>query len=748
MIMHDTETKSTGKFFLKTCLDPVLLYTAVVMAALMYHYRSSLAIPYGIVSYIAGWLVFRIFDFVNKHKFLGAIAYGLTGVLVLAATGYVVRLGENDYPIPFWLWFLTPQDSVEYNKWFTLAIYLLFFMFMASAVYYFTKVRYRIFMNFLLFIIPFAIYGKEYEKMPTIYIILLAVGYIVLMIEYRQLQNNDKTVIVNKSSIWKPIAVYTAVFASAAAIVPKPHVEADRTYIETLMNADAFTDRLNKMLDVFRETTDNNYFSAASGRTLILVGEAVEPLKIKTSTFTTYDFDKDSWSVEEPDKDFEWINKEEYKISEPASCLQAYLAAAGLDEDFAEKYGLSGFAEDEPEMPPTRDCTIYLARSTVYAPVPERALSMESTEYRGDISATTAGVMSSGKRSFDAGCKFTFKYAVDDFMNLGRNKEMADALCCADYDAMSEEAMDILDEHHTEDAKYTDYYNVLYEERENFLQYEDLYLDYGSNAKIKQLADELTQDISSDYEKAKIFERYFYENDYIYDLKYRKDSSENAETFIFSTKTGVCYEYATAMIMLSRAAGIPARFCEGYSMSEPFESERFYRGKANLSASSKDAHGFPELYIKGYGWMTFEPTLTDSVSGSDNVSATNLLARAGMIILVVLLLILGIAKLYPRISHRVFLVLCRKKSPSETAAAVMHRIRRLYGAESGCTSKETAELAAVNSGADIGFAAEMFDKAVYGEEILSEAEKTKILEEYVRAYMSLTESKKRRHKAA
>ena len=72
------------------------------------------------------------------------------------------------------------------------AFYLLFVLFMGSVIYYFTRVRYRIFMNFLIFIIPFSIYGKEYEKMPTLFIILLAVGYILLMVYYRQLHGYRK----------------------------------------------------------------------------------------------------------------------------------------------------------------------------------------------------------------------------------------------------------------------------------------------------------------------------------------------------------------------------------------------------------------------------------------------------------------------------------------------------------------------------------------------------------------------------
>ena len=78
----------------------------------------------------------------------------------------------------------------------------------------------------------------------------------------------------------------------------------------------------------------------------------------------------------------------------------------------------------------------------------------------------------------------------------------------------------------------------------------------------------------------------------------------------------------------------------------------------------------------------------------------------------------------------------------------MKRICRMYGIEGGCTSKEAAELAAAYSGTDISKIAELFDKAVYGEQELDEQEKETIMEEYVQAYKLYMEKKKLRRKPA
>jgi hypothetical protein len=64
----------------------------------------------------------------------------------------------------------------------------------------------------------------------------------------------------------------------------------------------------------------------------------------------------------------------------------------------------------------------------------------------------------------------------------------------------------------------------------------------------------------------------------------------------------------------------------------------------------------------------------------------------------------------------------------------MRRICKLYRIDSGCTSREASSLAAAKCGADISRLAELFDRAVYGEEELNSDEKQVILEEYVQAY--------------
>jgi len=68
-----------------------------------------------------------------------------------------------------------------------------------------------------------------------------------------------------------------------------------------------------------------------------------------------------------------------------------------------------------------------------------------------------------------------------------------------------------------------------------------------------------------------------------------------------TTKLGYCTQFASAMVMLAREAGIPARLAIGF-----LPGEREVDGSYTVVAA--DAHAWPELYITGLGWTRFEPT--------------------------------------------------------------------------------------------------------------------------------------------
>ena len=71
--------------------------------------------------------------------------------------------------------------------------------------------------------------------------------------------------------------------------------------------------------------------------------------------------------------------------------------------------------------------------------------------------------------------------------------------------------------------------------------------------------------------------------------------------FLFDSKIGFCEHYASALAMMSRALGIPARLVAGYA-----PGERLTTGVYQVR--DRNAHAWVELYFPGYGWQALEAT--------------------------------------------------------------------------------------------------------------------------------------------
>ncbi|HWQ13842.1 MAG TPA: transglutaminase domain-containing protein, partial [Roseiflexaceae bacterium] len=75
-----------------------------------------------------------------------------------------------------------------------------------------------------------------------------------------------------------------------------------------------------------------------------------------------------------------------------------------------------------------------------------------------------------------------------------------------------------------------------------------------------------------------------------------------ADYFLFEGRPGYCDDFATAMVVLLRAEGVPARWVQGYAGGtlDPDSGEYVVRESV--------AHSWVEVYFPGYGWQRFEPT--------------------------------------------------------------------------------------------------------------------------------------------
>lgn len=130
------------------------------------------------------------------------------------------------------------------------------------------------------------------------------------------------------------------------------------------------------------------------------------------------------------------------------------------------------------------------------------------------------------------------------------------------------------------------------------------------------LANRLTADLSSPYDKAKAISDYFTngKNGFSYSLNAPANDGRSALVTFLEKKQGFCQQYAAAAAVLMRQAGLPTRVVVGYTHHAPDASGVF-------TVTTSDAHAWVEVYFQSIGWIPFDPT---PLSGADAGRAVEL----------------------------------------------------------------------------------------------------------------------------
>jgi transglutaminase-like putative cysteine protease len=120
--------------------------------------------------------------------------------------------------------------------------------------------------------------------------------------------------------------------------------------------------------------------------------------------------------------------------------------------------------------------------------------------------------------------------------------------------------------------------------------------------RVLALARELVKASPTPYERALAIETYLRGFPYSVEVEPAPPGRDVVDYFLFTAQKGYCSTYASAMVVLARAAGIPARIVYGYA------GGIYNPAKAQYEVHQADAHTWPEIYFPGIGWVEFEPT--------------------------------------------------------------------------------------------------------------------------------------------
>lgn len=216
----------------------------------------------------------------------------------------------------------------------------------------------------------------------------------------------------------------------------------------------------------------------------------------------------------------------------------------------------------------------------------------------------------------------------------------------------------------------------------------------GISADVLILAAEITAGCKNDYERACAIEKWFGDNGFYYDLDFVPASTET-EYFLFDSKRGICSDYATAVTLLARACGLPARYTEGFALTEDTLSDS---GVYNVTAAN--AHAYTQIYIKGCGWLNFDATRWVEKADPNDIPIESMIIIYICAGVVLVLTILAVIFREP-LSWAVFSATYRMRSKRSQVRSVFNRSRKYACAISGrsisSTSAGEAEMILANT---------------------------------------------------
>jgi transglutaminase-like putative cysteine protease len=164
----------------------------------------------------------------------------------------------------------------------------------------------------------------------------------------------------------------------------------------------------------------------------------------------------------------------------------------------------------------------------------------------------------------------------------------------------------------------------------------DRFLDDGAvTDRVRALAQEITADAPSTYDKIRGLEAWMGENiEYTRDIPVPPEGADAVEQLLFVDRAGFCEQIGTALTMMMRSLGVPSRLAVGYVTGEQVGDDEYL-------VRAEDAHAWVEIWFPGLGWQGFDPTASVPLAGESSANDIGIPWKAIGVAALALALIVG-----------------------------------------------------------------------------------------------------------
>ena len=710
--------KKTIEFLSRSGM-PVLLASIIAFLVVQCYFYEQRWL-YTFLFAAASVVLFLFFDRLRKHKFLGTVIYlaALGGVGFLASR--LMRWGWSNSSVTFTDWFYLNRDTAGFNIYYFMLVYLFGGFFLVSIIYYFTRIRFRSLGLMLCLLFPFVIYAKRADNMTSFQVTLIITVFLAIIVHERQNHISAKIKPVRDISYLVSVALFVSFAGALAMIFPKPEV---KSVLEKDSHAFDITPLNNSSgnYSTYSRVSSARYGASYTNQIMFYAESdyLTDAYYLKRQSYDT--FYDDIWhndNISEKYTDYSYystVNIDRKTFYEQL----AGLAATGK----YTSYGLDPKLFDLPEMKAYSFRVYDEDFKASYVPAPLAVIAkrfddaLEDPYYLygdGEISV----------KNVDRDYDYTVSYYPQTPEYVYYASELG--MTGEQYYSMLIEAVDNGD---LTDSSLLDQYIKAYQNYTGNVEYTDRMYD---------LAREITKDCTSDFQKANALCNYFSGNGFLYDLSYTPPD-ESIDYFLFEGKTGVCTSYATAMAIMARLVGLPARYVEGFAAYETQDD-------GTLVIRDAHAHAYVEVFIPGAGWLDFDPTIADYAADYSQAGTGALawlwdyLDRSLVFIFVVLFVIIVI--MYDRILELVFRIRQHFVKGDERIVRLYARTVKLLGKAGGesleaYTPAMICKYAVLNNYADVQPIASLFERTCFGGIPLEDAEYDRVYKHYKENYKLL-----------